>query len=37
MDVSLTDEEVLAFFQGLENSVGVHLDLSKKYLLTARL
>ena len=37
MDVSLTDEEVLAFFEGLENSVGVHLDLSKKYLLTARL
>ncbi len=33
----LTDEEVTTFFQSVERSVGVHLDLSKKYLLAARL
>ncbi len=33
----LTDDEVITFFQSVERSVGVHLDLSKKYLLEARL
>ena len=37
MDHALTDEEILIFFQGLERSVGVNLDLTKKYLLNARL
>lgn len=35
--IALTDSEVTLFFRGLERSVGVHLDLSKRYLLNARL
>ena len=36
-DLPLSDQEISAFFECLEERVGVRLDLSKKYLLFARL
>ena len=36
-DLPLSDQEISAFFERLEERVGVRLDLSKKYLLFARL
>ena len=36
-DLPLSDQEISAFFALLEERVGVRLDLSKKYLLFARL
>lgn len=37
MAAALSDDEILTFFQRLERSVGVNLNLSQKYLLNARL
>ena len=37
MDVQLRDEEIATFFSQLEKNLGVSLDISKKYLLEARL
>ena len=37
MDVPLRDEEIATFFNQLEKNLGVSLDISKKYLLEARL
>ncbi|MEJ6564541.1 MAG: protein-glutamate O-methyltransferase CheR [Burkholderiales bacterium] len=37
MDVQLRDEEISTFFTQLEQNLGVSLDISKKYLLEARL